>query len=345
MMIKPLTFTILRLLGDGEFHSGAGMARRLGVSRATICTALQRLEEAGLAVNRIHGRGYRLPQPVQWLDRDAILHHASHAAGKVHRIRNLDLQIRDITESTNRLLLQDITTLAGTDNPVIPVVAAELQTHGRGRRGRQWHSGISDSLTFSMLWRFQYGASSLSGLSLVVGVAIIRVLRARGVTDATLKWPNDILCHYLKLAGILIELQGEVLGPAVAVIGIGINLNLSKQIRSHIDQGVTDMLAATGHMPDRNHLLGQLIAELVIVLEEFEEKGFTAFREEWVQYHGYEGKPVILYLPDGSTQTGTVRGVADDGALLLQTPVGMSRHNSGEISLREIASHVLPAGC
>lgn len=345
MMIKPLTFAILRLLDDGEFHSGAGIARRLGVSRATVCTALQRLEETGLAVNRIHGRGYRLPQPVQWLDRDVILHHAGQAAGRAHRIRSLDLRIQDIAESTNSLLLQDIAALPGADNAVIPVLATELQTHGRGRRGRQWHSGISDSLIFSMLWRFQYGASSLSGLSLVVGVAIVRVLRAAGVRDAVLKWPNDILCHYLKLAGILIELQGEVLGPAVAVIGIGINLDLSKKIRSHIDQGVTDMLTATGCVPDRNQLLGQLIAELVIVLEAFEEKGFPAFREEWVRYHGYEGKPVILYFPDGSTQTGTVCGVADDGALLLQTSAGLKRYNSGEISLREAASHALPAGC
>lgn len=172
----------------------------------------------------------------------------------------------------------------------------------------------------------------------------MRVLKATGATDVMLKWPNDILCHYLKLAGILVELQGEVLGPAVAVIGIGINLNLSKTVRSHVDQGVTDVLRAAGHMPDRNHLFGRLLAELVIVLEQFQEKGFVVFREEWMHYHAYEGRPVTLYLPDGTPQTGTVCGVADDGALLLQTAVGMCRYNSGEISLREITSHVLPAG-
>ena len=71
--MKPLTFSILRLLSDGEFHSGVTLARHLDVSRTSISNALRGLEETGVIVHRVYGRGYRLPDPVQWLDKDKIL--------------------------------------------------------------------------------------------------------------------------------------------------------------------------------------------------------------------------------------------------------------------------------
>lgn len=326
--LKPLAFSVLRLLSDGEFHSGVTLAEKLGVSRASVSNALRGLDEVGVTVHKVHGRGYRLPEPVQWLQRDAILRHLGKEAKTFH------LEVLDTAVSTNSLLLQKIAIEAGGAHSV-RVLAAELQTGGRGRRGRQWHSGLGDGLTFSLLWRFQQGAGFLSGLSLAVGVAIARALESAGIQGTALKWPNDVLFHYRKLAGILIELQGDMLGPTVAVIGIGINLKLSDSIKAHIDQGVTDVFSITGEMPDRNQLLALLLAELVAVLREFEREGFAPFRKEWVRYHGYENKAVTLRLPDGSSQKGVVHGVAEDGSLLLKTAAGrvLGGFNGGEISL------------
>ena len=329
--MKPLTFSVLRLLNDGEFHSGVAIAKNLGVSRASVSNALRGLDEVGLVVHRVHGRGYRLPDPVQWLEREVILQHLDKEA------KTFRLEVLDTAESTNSLLLQQAAMEMSSGSSGVRVVATELQTGGRGRRGRKWHSGLGDGLTFSLLWRFQQGANLLSGLSLAVGVAIARVLQSSGIRGAVLKWPNDVLFRYRKLAGILIELQGDMLGPTVAVIGIGMNLKLSDGIKARIDQGATDLFAITGEMPDRNKLLAALLVELVTVLREFERQGFAPFREEWVHCHGFENKCVTLHLPDGSSQEGVVHGVGEDGSLLLQTPAGNRGYSGGEITLRKVA--------
>lgn len=329
--MKPLTFSVLRLLNDGEFHSGVTIARNLGVSRASVSNALRGLDEVGLVVHKIHGRGYRLPDPVQWLEREMILKHLDKET------KIFSLEILDTVESTNSLLLQKAAMEMSSGSGTVHVVVTELQTGGRGRRGRKWHSGLGDGLTFSLLWRFQQGANLLSGLSLAVGVAIIRVLQSSGIRGAVLKWPNDVLFHYRKLAGILIELQGDMLGPTVAVIGIGMNLKQSDCIRAHINQGATDLFSITGEIPDRNKLLAALLIELVTVLREFECQGFAPFRDEWVHYHGFENKCVTLHLPDGSSQEGVVHGVGMDGSLLLQTPAGDRSYSGGEITLRRVA--------
>ncbi len=329
--MKSLIFPVLRLLNDGEFHSGVTIARDLGVSRASVSLALRGVEEFGLVVNKVHGRGYRLPEGVQWLDRELILTHLGQEARAFH------LEILDTVESTNSLLLQRSSIKKNAGELSIAVLATELQTGGRGRRGREWHSGLGDGLTFSLVWRFQQGANLLSGLSLAVGVAIARVLRSSGVEDASLKWPNDVLIDGRKIAGILIELQGDMLGPTTAVIGIGINLKLSDIVKVRIDQSATDLYSINGKTPDRNHLMAALLLELARVLRDFECHGFAPFREEWVRYQAFENQSVQLQMPDGSLQEGLVRGVGEDGSLILNTPAGDRVYNGGEISLRKVA--------
>lgn len=328
--MKPLTFSILRLLSDGEFHSGTALSRGLGISRTSVFNALHDLDEVGLTVHKVRGRGYRVVDPVQWLERDIILGHLGEEAD------NFNIGVLDTAGSTNSLLLQKAAMELNFPSASIRVVATELQTNGRGRRGRQWHSGLGDGLIFSLLWRFQQGPGFLSGLSLAVGVAIIRTLEFAGIEGAALKWPNDVMFNFCKLAGTLIEMEGEILGPTAAVIGIGLNLKLSKDIQTRIDQGAIDVFSIMGKMPDRNKLLAVLLINLVRVLRQFEHQGFASFKEEWRNHHLCENKPVVLHLPDGSSQEGMVRGIADDGSLMLRTAAGIRGYSSGEITLRRM---------
>ena len=207
--LSPLTFRTLRLLADGEFHSGEALARTLRVSRTTVWKALQGLEEWGVTLFKVHGRGYRLVTPVDWLDVQQINRHLG-----AHQ-EELQVHVVDTVDSTNSLLLAE----AQAGAPSGLAVAAELQTRGRGRRGRGWHTGLGDALTFSLLWRFRQGVGALHGLSLAVSVALVRALRALGATEAMVKWPNDVLWRQHKLAGVLIEVQGGAAGPSAAVIG------------------------------------------------------------------------------------------------------------------------------
>lgn len=325
-----LTFAVLRLLTDGEFHSGEALARQLGMSRASVHNALQGIDSYGLTLHSVRGRGYRLVNPPQWLDSRLIARHLGRQAGEFH------LEILDSAPSSNTLLLQR----ARQENiPSGSVLAVEWQSGGRGRLGRTWHSGLGNALTFSLLWRFDCGLGALSGLSLAVGVALVRALRELGITDAQLKWPNDVVSNTGKLAGILVEAQGDVLGPSAAVIGIGINLSLPPAVAGNIDQPAASLAVLAEELPDRNLLLAVLLRELGGLLRSFAGSGFAALRGEWEGCHMLQNRPVRISLPDGKQVDGVVRGVTDDGALQAETARGMQIFNVGEISLRGREEH------
>ncbi len=325
--VKPLTFALLRLLQDGEFHSGEVLAQRLGISRASVSNALRGIEQLGLVLYSVRGRGYCLRHPPQWLDGDRIEHSLGDLAA------HFKLQIIDSADSSNTQLLQR----AARGAPSGSVLAVEWQTGGRGRMGRVWHSGLGNSLMFSLLWRFEQGLSTLSGLSLVTGIALIRVLRAQGMAAVQLKWPNDVLANNGKLAGILIEAQGDMLGPSAVVLGIGLNISLPQHLRSQIDQPASSLteiaaLQPGARMPERNVLLAKLLRELRSTLIEFASHGFAPFRAEWQSYHAFHNQPIKLMLPDGSSVMGVARGVTENGALMLETAHGIQTCHAGELS-------------
>ena len=320
--MSNLTFPILNLLADGQFHSGEVLAQRFKVTRATIWNAIQHAESLGVEIFSVRGRGYKLPQAIELLDKNEVL----SAIGEQRAWFNL--QILDEVTSTNTYLMQQKGIAHAT------CVAAHIQTHGKGRRGRTWVSQLGASLTFSLLWRFQCGAAALSGLSLAVGVALIRALNSLGVHQAQLKWPNDVLVNGHKLAGILIELQGDLEGPSAAVIGVGVNLNLPKNVLDNIDQPAIDLSNVSAKPINQSELLGVILKYLADVLSDFETHGFIGLRDEWLRYHAYENKPVRMLLPNGTEINGTVKSVADDGILLVETALGLQRFSAGEISLR-----------
>lgn len=205
--------------------------------------------------------------------------------------------------------------------------------NGRGRHGRVWHSGLANCLTLSVLWRFDRDLTHLAGLSLVVGLAIVRSLRFFSAEDIRLKWPNDIIFNNEKLAGILTEIK-SIDGSAFAVIGIGINFYLPDSLRLLINQDITDLYQITGRYLNRNHLLGSLLSELRSTLEDFDRYGFQIFKDEWTKNHAYEDCFVSLKLPTGERIDGIVRGVNDAGALNLATCNGEHSYNIGDVSLR-----------
>jgi BirA family biotin operon repressor/biotin-[acetyl-CoA-carboxylase] ligase len=180
-----------------------------------------------------------------------------------------------------------------------------------------------------------------------VGVAMMRVLVKSGANNVGLKWPNDVLAvmpksdgnilhqSHSKLAGILIEAQGDMLGPSLVVIGVGMNLRLPQTVIKHIDQPSSCLSQIMAEPPERNHLLAMLLQELAEMLTEFAEQGFAPLRAEWESYHVYQNRQVKLLLPDNTEISSVVRGVTDTGALRVETRQGEQVFNAGEISLRE----------
>ena len=318
--MKDLAFSVLRTLADGRFHSGEAMAQQLGCSRTLVWQAVHHLEsEFGLTVFSVRGQGYRLPAPFSLLDVVSVRAALDERAANVFTLARAD----EIDSSNTQL-----TTRAAQGAPHGLVLAAERQTAGRGRLGRRWQMRLGAGLTFSLLWRFDRGLSGLAGLSLVVGIAIVRALREFGVPVA-LKWPNDVLLDGRKLAGILIELSGDALGPAAVVIGIGLNV----EAPGEVDQPVAN-LADAGCKVGRNALLAALLNQLAGVLAQFDRDGFAAFRDEWHQLAAFIGQPVRLSFSHGEPADGIAVGVDDSGALLVDGAAGRRVFHVGEVSLR-----------
>ena len=317
---------VLRRLSDLHFTQRASLVGVTGLAPAGIDQAIMTIGELGVAIESEPERGFRLRQPFDLIDVAEV------AAAMTRDARDaFDVHLTDVTGSTNSDLMRDAEHL-----PSGQVLTTELQIAGRGRRGRAWTAALGGSLTCSILWRFARGASSLSGLSLAVGLAAVRAVERRGAAGVMLKWPNDLVAMrngaWSKLGGILIEITGDANGPSSAVIGIGLNVALGPAAQD-IDQAATD-LAALGGRESRNRLLGALLEELLVGLRAFEVSGFAPLASEWNARHAFHGRPVVVSGEGSAPLDGTAAGVDASGALLLRTASGLERRFSGELSLR-----------
>ena len=203
-MLTPLGFSLLRQLSDGAFHSGEDLAATVGLTRARVSQLLKQAETAGLALERVRGRGYRLLATPDFLDvkeirkaLDALHVEVAPADAKAPLLPAandddlfapgglstiplhpaISVEVTDQVDSTSTELLRR----AARRDIHGALLAAEWQTAGRGRRGRVWTAVAGGSLTFSLGWRFEQGAGYVAGLSLAVGVAVVRALEAEGL--------------------------------------------------------------------------------------------------------------------------------------------------------------------
>jgi BirA family biotin operon repressor/biotin-[acetyl-CoA-carboxylase] ligase len=236
-------------------------------------------------------------------------------------------------ESTSALLFER----AERGAPSGAVVVAENQTAGKGSRGRRWTMHPGSGLAFSILWRFQRELGQLSGLSLAAGLAVARALDAFGARGVSLKWPNDILVKDGKLGGILVDLQETPTDSthSFAVIGIGINLHVPEAIEfAEFALSPAALDALLFPLPELPDLLAALLVDLVKTLDIFSARGFSPLADEWRKMNAWQGRTVRLLNGRQVEKEGICVGADEDGALLIQTPDGIERCLSGDLTLR-----------
>jgi len=327
---------LLCTLAQGP-QSGQALAQALGLSRAGVWKRVQALRAAGVPIGAERRHGYALTQPLDLLDAARIRAQLPATAPAPEVVWSID--------STQAELLR-----RGSAHALPAVLLAERQTHGRGRRGRVWQSPLAAHLYLSLALRIELPLARLAGLSLVVGMSLADSLRALGYPGVGLKWPNDLLVDGRKLGGVLVDVSGEIGGPVLAVIGIGINVHMPTAHAHGIDQPWCDLdgLARIAHTPpaadgreqcglaaplSRNALAARVIADLLTTLARFPSTGLTDVVARWRALDALHGQRIRV--DDGRAPfDAQALGLAADGGLRVRTAQGERVLYAGEISVR-----------
>lgn len=319
-MIKKTSsnfLAIVAILGDGHYHTGEAIGEALQITRSAVWKVIKKLQNYGVKIDSIKGKGYALQEPLVLLDMNEIKSKLTN--------KKLSIALFESVDSTNDYFK------SVKQSQKHPICLAEQQTKGKGRLGRAWFSPFAQNIYLSCLYPFQKDISELAGLSLVITLAMINVLRKHGV-DAAAKWPNDIVVDGKKLSGTLIEVQAESHGTSRAIIGIGVNVNMLSD-QQEISQAWVSMRKLTGQYHDRNELCADLINELLVYLEKFAAQGFKVFIQEWIGADYLTGQAVAI-KNFGESVTGKVVGVNEQGHLLLRLQDGKTQaFSAGDTTL------------
>lgn len=324
---------LIRLLSDGELHSGEALAKELRCTRAAVWKQLGRLRTLGLKIDSERGRGYRIAQPIELLQREQILHHLDEPT----RAAIESLQIEDVMDSTSERLRSTAAPAPGK----MRVALAEYQTGGRGRRGRQWFSPFASGLCLSVSWHYSQPPSALSGLSLAAGVAVLSAMQAWCPQGLGLKWPNDLVVGDRKLAGLLVDMDGEMTGPIKLVVGVGVNLESPEELAEQVAEssgmapiGLRDVASDTDI--SRNELAASLIGSLFAGLTDYGHSGFDSVADTWRSHDALYDRTVSVQQGDDMLR-GVAKGVSDDGSLQLSINGKRVSVVSGEVTVRASA--------
>ncbi|MDO6425650.1 bifunctional biotin--[acetyl-CoA-carboxylase] ligase/biotin operon repressor BirA [Thalassotalea sp. 1_MG-2023] len=317
---------ILIALADGQFVSGESLGERFGISRAAVSKHIKGIGELGIDVFRVSGKGYRLAQPINMLDKRLISEYIDQAYS------DTVIETNVIIDSTNSELMRRIPSQLTRGQ----VCIAECQTAGRGRRGREWVSPFGSHVYMSMYWYLEQGMSAAMGLSMVTALAVSDAIKSLYDIDVGLKWPNDIYLKGVKLAGILIELEGQALDPCHCVIGLGVNVNMPNNVTDKIDQQWTDLQSHVNNTIERNQLTACIINKLRNRISQHERSGLVDMVEDWQARDQFINQPVKLITGVNETH-GICRGINSQGALLLEVDNKVQPIYGGEVSLRGLA--------
>ena len=319
--------SVAKTLNTSVYQTISQISTLLKIPPVSVLEAMRELERLNFPIRFSECRGYRLVHPIHWLSSSKICQEIG-VLKKAYKI-----QVVEQTKSTNSDLLLYDSDPNMVGHSVVRV--AEIQTHGKGRRGREWLSGIGDSVTFSILKTLSVPQKSISALSLVVGLAIVRAISDLGGVGYSLKWPNDLMRSGKKVGGVLIELGKIEKEKSLVIIGIGINVRQKKRSGREGLLLVEDLFQ-DGMEVDRNKIIAAIIKHIDSVIDVFEKKGFIVLKKEWEKLHHYQGKKVRLSIKEGDQKVGVVVGIDHTGALLIKDGSQIIKATIGDISLRAI---------
>ncbi len=314
---------MLRVEVDGV--SGADLSQRLGISRAAVWARIEELRSLGYDIEASPHTGYRLLSAPDLLHADDLLSRLG-----MTRVIGRDIQVFQETTSTNDIVEK----LAHDGVKEGVVVFAESQTKGRGRLGRKWMSPARKGLWFSLLLRPKLRPQAVTQLTIASATALARAIHSQTGLMLEIRWPNDLLLHGKKVAGILTEMSGELDAVRHVIVGIGADVNV-EEFPAELRKLATSLRIETGERWDRAELAAEILRELDHDYARVCDDQFEAVADEWEERCKTIGRDVVIFVGDRRIQ-GRAESLDPDGALLLRTQHGrLERIVGGDVTVEK----------
>lgn len=314
-------FLLIEHLQSHHFVSGTALSEKFHVSRTTIASWISDLEAFGLTIHRVKGKGYRLIDNLQLIDKRQLELAIPDQILKKMSVIDVFME----TDSTNKTALE-----SDFNDDRWKLFLAEYQHSGRGRRGRQWRSPIGTNLLFTLAKKSSWAPQVLYGASIITGIAIAKSLEQYSNEPIKIKWPNDIYIKDSKVAGILCEMQGNPADEAILVIGVGVNVFSCPELE---EKRTTALSKQFNKELSRHNVLAGLTSEIIHTFEMALENIDSIFNL-WTQYDYLLGKDINIHKGE-EIISGVANGIDDKGQLQVILDTGTeSQFNGGEVSVR-----------
>lgn len=326
--MKSEILTLLRERKD--YVSGQELCERFGVSRTAVWKAIGQLKKEGYHIEAVQNRGYLLVEE-QELFGQYELESRMDTKWAGHPIT-----CYDVLDSTNLQAKLDAERGAGQGT----LVVADMQTAGRGRRGRTWSSPPGTNVYFTLILKPELTPDKASMLTPVMGLAAAEGIRRTCGLEAQIKWPNDIVINGKKVCGMLAEMSLERDFIHYIVIGVGINVGL-QEFPEEIAVTATCLQQECGKKVPRAELIANIMRAFEEYFEVFLKRGdFSGLMGQYNRLLANNGREVKVLDPKGEFQ-GIARGINELGELLVEKGDGsVMAVYAGEVSVRGIYGYV-----
>lgn len=319
--------TIVELLksAGNDFISGESIAGELGISRTAVWKHIQKLRDSGYEIISLERRGYKLK------DAPDLLLPSEIQIGLETQIVGKTMEYYPSVDSTNRVAKK----LAYHGAEEGTIIVAEEQTGGKGRLERTFFSPRGKGIWFSVILRPNFLPKDASKCTLMAAVAVAQAMK-RFNLQPQIKWPNDIMFDGRKLVGILTEMTGEIGKISYMVIGVGINVNISRdEFPDELKPIAASLCELNGEPIPRVQFFRAVLEEFDKLYREVTTAGFGKIFARWRESNITLGKNIrVISAGDGESFGGRAIDLDEDGALIVETDSGLRTVYAGDVSIR-----------
>ncbi|MEH7491045.1 biotin--[acetyl-CoA-carboxylase] ligase [Neobacillus niacini] len=299
-----------------DYLSGQHIAELIGCSRTAVWKHIEELRKEGFELEAVRRKGYRIVKTPEKITADELrLGLKTNFIGK-------NVHYEDSVESTQKIAHR----LAYENAPEGTIIIAEEQVSGRGRMDRKWHSPKYTGIWMSIILRPNIPLPKAPQLTLLAAVAIVQAIEDLTDLLPEIKWPNDILIRGKKVTGILTELEAEADRINSIIIGIGMNVNQTKEdFPCELQEIATSLFLEKGEKVSRSDLIKGIFMNLEKLYLLYLEEGFLPIKLLWEGYAISIGRKITARTLSNSI-IGTAQGITDDGVLIMVDEQGKTHH-------------------